>query len=215
VGVASGTRRGRPCAFADRSFPKGSVIYAQSDPISRAWYVKRGAVALRDGPGDGDDNGVTAVRFEGALIGLEMLVTNQYLDTAIACTDTVLCGIDYDGLDLWLGAPNTPARTTLELALKTQVTELRRKQLRQGGALRRTAAWLRDEAGRLSSIGLRRAQVADLLNMRPETLSRVFARLREMGAVEVGRKHLDVIDPELLDAIAEGRVGSNGHPHHA
>lgn len=206
VGVASGTRRGQPCKFTDRAFAKGTVIYREGDRAEQAWYVKSGSIMLRQRPGPDAADEIKAVRFDGTFIGLEILVGDTYRETAVAATDAVLCGVSASGLDHWLGPPTDPARTALELTLRSQATELRQTRTRQGGALRRTAAWLRDEAPRLNDFCVQRRELADLLNMRPETLSRVFARLRDMGAVNVGRTYIDIVDIELLGAIADGRA---------
>jgi CRP-like cAMP-binding protein len=47
--------------------------------------------------------------------------------------------------------------------------------------------------------------VAGLLAVQPETLSRVLTRLQQESIVAMERKRVDVLDPDRLVAIAEGR----------
>lgn len=47
--------------------------------------------------------------------------------------------------------------------------------------------------------------VAGLLAVQPETLSRVLTRLQQEAIIAMTRKRVEVLDPERLGAIAEGR----------
>lgn len=218
IGVASGTRVGRACAFSDTKWRKDDAIFHQGEAAYQAWYIKTGTVVLRrrgnganGAKGTNGTNGaskhgaVRALRFPGSLIGLEVLVGDEYTDTAIAGSDTVLCGVPREGLDSWLGPKDDPARTALELMLRTEVTELRPRRQQEGSALQRTAAWLRDETPRLQSIALQRRELAELLSMRAETLSRVLAKLAKSGAITVTRSHVRITDNDALRAAATGQ----------
>jgi CRP-like cAMP-binding protein len=194
----------------DTKWRKDQPIYRQGDSAKQAWYIKTGTVVLRrHGGGNGTNGGnaagaVRALRFPGSLIGLEVLVDDDYTDTAIAGSDTVLCVVDHDNFDTWLGPKEDPARTALELMLRTEATELRPRRHHEGSALQRTAAWLRDETPRLQSIALQRRELAELLSMRAETLSRVLAKLAKSGAITVTRSHVRITDGDALRAAAAG-----------
>ena len=207
VGVASGTREGAACAFVDGAWRKDSHVFRQGDEARHAWYIKSGMVVLRrrasSEAADGDGH-VRAIRFAGSFVGLEVLVGDHYNDTAITSSNTVLCGVPRAELDHWIGPKNHPARTALEMTLRTESTELRRLNQHEGSALQRTAAWLCDETPRLQSVALQRREIADLLNMRAETLSRVLARLSRIGAVTVTRSHVRISDVGALQAAAAG-----------
>lgn len=209
VGIACGTLDGQPCEFIDRTWKKNDIIYRQGEPASHAWYIKEGTVALRRRawrqPTEHEYGKVRELRFVTNFIGLELLVTDESSDTAIAGSDVTLCGITRAGLDQWVGPKTSPARTALELSLRTQATSLTQRVQREGGAVQRAASWLLHETPKLQKVELQRKDIADLLNMRAETLSRVLGKLCAAGAIAVGRTYLEVTDVEALQDIAEGR----------
>ncbi len=206
VGIASGTTAGTACRFSDEQFLRDQHIYAEGEPGHHAWYIKSGTVILRrktHNTGDGDGR-VTAIRFEGSLLGLELLVGDTYTDTAVAGPDTVLCRIERDDLDDWLGPAHLPARTALELVLRTEESQLTRTRQLEGTAAQRLASWLSGEARRRTSVVLRRRELAELLGMRAETLSRVLTRFHELGLIEVTRSHLRLLRRDALTRVADG-----------
>ncbi len=209
VGVASGTRAGQPCKFVDSACSEGAVIYRQGESARHAWYIKSGTVVLRRSTygNEGESAPVRAIRFQGNFIGLELLVDDCYQDTAVAGSDAVLCGVPEGRLEEWIGPRNHPARTALEVALRSEATQLTRVRRRDGSAIQRAAAWLIDEDPSKRSVALQRRELADLLNMRAETLSRVLARLGAMGAVAVGRSYVEITDANKLKAVATGESG--------
>lgn len=194
---------GGSCPFVDRTRRAGELIFLQGDPAERVWFVKSGTVLLlRQGSEDLGEGRVRAVRFVGSFIGLESLVDDAYNDTARASTDAVLCGITRDKLDSWLGPPQAPARVALELSLRADSTDLPRLAQTDGSAVSRVAAWLNTEGPRGVTLTLPRKVVADLLGMRPETLSRALATLAQREAIAVSRNNLRILDDDKLREAA-------------
>lgn len=202
IGRASGVGRGSYCAFVDRQRRTGEILYLQGAEVDHAWFIKRGTVVLyRDRAGDGEP-AVHAVRFAGALIGLETLVAPRYADTARAVTEVTVCGIPRAGLDQWLGPKDTPARTALEVWLRAGHADRLHRSPRDGSAVARVADWLAREGTPGVSLSLPRQIVAELLGMRPETLSRAIAALRDRGAIAADRSHIEITDEARLQAAA-------------
>ncbi len=205
VGVASGTREGHFCPFVNRERKSGEIIYVEGEDAPRIWYLKRGTVVLMRKVSETRGEGqVRAVRFPGSFIGLEAMVVDHYLDTARAATDVALCGITRDGMDAWLGPPGTPARTALEMTLRTASMDLAQRAPRDGNAMKRVAAWLLDEGPGANTLELPRRILADLLGMRPETFSRALTSLADRGAIDVTRTTLRIADGDVLEEIAHG-----------
>ncbi|HUH00438.1 MAG TPA: helix-turn-helix domain-containing protein, partial [Kofleriaceae bacterium] len=65
-------------------------------------------------------------------------------------------------------------------------------------ATQRVAAWLRDEGPTEMTLFLPRRIAADLLGMRPETLSRALGTLARRGAIRVSRQELWILDRTKL-----------------
>jgi len=205
IGAASAAGSGHFCPFVDRSRQAGELIYLEGEPANHVWFVKQGIIVLLRKGGENNAEGrVRAVRFPGSFIGLEAVVTDRYIDSARATTDAVLCGTTREGVDTWLGKKGAPARTALELTLRAESVDLPRRAPPDGNAVERVAAWLCEEGPRGETLTLPRRIVADLLGMRPETLSRAMAILAERGAIEVSRTNLRIVSENKLAELASG-----------
>lgn len=198
VGRASSVGHGGACPFIDRQRRAGHLLYLEGDDADGAWFIKRGTVALyRSRCGDTEPT-VRAVRFAGAFIGLESLVRATYADTARAVAEVTVCGISREGLDHWIGPPWSPARTALEVTLRDEHVDRLSHTTGHGSAISRVAEWLAREGPRGVALELPRQIVADLLGMRPETLSRAIAALRDRGAITADRTQITIVDSDLL-----------------
>lgn len=65
----------------------------------------------------------------------------------------------------------------------------------------------READGPVIELPTSKKYVAGLLAVQPETLSRVLTRLQQEAIIAMTRKRLEILDPERLGAIAEGREG--------
>jgi CRP-like cAMP-binding protein len=181
----------------------GELIYLEGEPAQQVWFVKQGAIALSRKGGENHAEGrVHAVRFAGGFVGLEALVSDRYHDSARATEDAILCGITRAALDGWLEARSGPARAVLELVLRAQCGEPPRRAPPDGSAIQRVATWLVDEEPRGASLRLPRRIIADLLGMRPETLSRALAALTGRGVIAATRTEIAVLDRDRLGRLA-------------
>ena len=204
VGRASGRNEGHFCPFINRERKVGELMYVQGEPADYVWYVKSGTVALYREAGDGAGEGrVSALRFPGQFVGLETIVSPSYWHSARTTTDVSLCGATQEGIDRWLGAAGTPSRTALEISLRTTGRDIATRGPTEGSALQRVARWLYDEGPRGVMITLPRTVLADLLRMRPETLSRTLAALGKTGAIQVRRNQLTIVDEQSLAHLAK------------
>jgi CRP/FNR family transcriptional regulator len=203
LGMAA-RQAGRPCPFISRERAAGELIYLEGEPAIRCWFVKRGSVALtRELDDDHGEGRVRAVRFAGTLIGLEALCGGgHYLDSARALSDLTLCSAPQSSLDSWLGPRPSPARAALEVALRGECFQVMRRAAPDGNAQKRLASWLHTHTGDAATATLPRRVAADLLGMRPETLSRALAGLSRRGLIRVTRRRIDVLDPAGLAAAA-------------
>ncbi|GAB4515568.1 MAG: hypothetical protein Tsb0020_34160 [Haliangiales bacterium] len=200
VGHSSGNGQGGFCPFIQAHHRTGDALYAEGDPVHHVWFIKSGTVVLSRRRGDSRAERVRTVRFAGGFVGIESLVNPTYIDTARASGDTVLCKATCEGFEQWLGPRSSPARTALEASVEAMVRDLPPRAAADGSAAQRVAEWLTMESPQ--TLTLPRRVVADLLGMRPETLSRALASLADTGAIAVSRTKLEIIDEMTLREIA-------------
>lgn len=201
IGHASGLGAGGFCPFVDEAHRPGDELYAEGDAVHHVWFVKQGTVVLSRKRTDARGDRVRTVRFAGGFVGLEALVSPAYIDTARVTSGAVLCRATCDGFEQWLGPKGTPARTALEASVRAMVADLPPRAAADGSAEQRVAEWLTYESQQ-QTLHLPRRVIADLLGMRPETLSRALAALAARGAIAVTRTNLQVVDGRALEDIA-------------
>jgi CRP-like cAMP-binding protein len=195
--------------MVDRRRPAGALLYAAGDIAEKIFFVKHGNVLLSRDAGDAGTSSVAwAVRRSGSLVGVEALVRATYLDTARAVTDVVVCVATREHMEAWLRTRAPAARSVLDCVLLAVCADAPRRAGADGNARQRVAAWLLDqpsEASAGSTAGLPRNVIAGLLGMLPETLSRALASLAQVGAIDVTRRHVEIRDVGVLEAVAAGR----------
>ena len=202
IGTSFPTIQG--CSLIDRKRAANEVICVEGEPAEYIWFVKEGTLALhRAGTEDDGEGRIRAVRFQNSIIGLEALISDKYVYTARAISDVTLCGAPREAWDRFVGAKGTVARTALEITLRTECSDVLRTGA-EGDALSRVATWLRDEGPSGMTLTLPRRIVAELLKMRPETLSRALATLAERGAIDVNRQNVRITSDNILNEIALG-----------
>jgi CRP-like cAMP-binding protein len=184
--------------------PAGATLYIEGAAAERVWYVMDGVIALSRDVGDRRGSGVPwATRRAGSLLGNESFVQDEYADTAVALTNVTVCSAERGSFQRW-ATEGTPAaaRAVMDLVIRTHCDTGPRPSTSEGTASRRVARWLADECRGGVAPKIPRSVVAGLLGMLPETLSRALAALASRGAIEVSRKEIRVIDPQLLLAEA-------------
>lgn len=184
-----------------QNYRMGDTLYIEGDAVHHVWFVKQGTVVLSRKRSDERGDRVRTVRFAGGFIGIEALVSPVYIDTARVASGGILCQATMEGFEQWLGAKDAPARTALEASVRAMVADLPPRAAADGSAEQRVAEWLTHESQ--NTLQLPRRIIADLLGMRPETLSRALASLAARGAIAVTRTDLRIVDEQALETIAK------------
>lgn len=163
--------------------------------MERAAFVKRGYVTL-------EQSGRTVLRGPGSLLGVECLVPRPRASTVVAVTDVEVCTLSAPELRVF-----SLVRPGALLGLLS--TELEERELdasySSGSASVRLCRFLLVRARRGGGehpLPFRQETLARLLDLRPETLSRVLSELRRQGVV--ADDGLFVADVARLRAIASG-----------
>jgi CRP-like cAMP-binding protein len=203
VGFAAGVQHGARCPLTHRARPAGTYLYLQGQQPERVWFVKRGAVALSRTLADNVTDGVTwTVRRTGDYVGVEAFAAVPYADSARLVCDSVLCAADLPSFQRWMHARAENASSVLRCVVLAQTQDTPRRASADGRAVQRTAAWVLEENAHPSRVRLPRREVAQLLGMLPETLSRALASLAAKSAIDLTRRTIVVRDATLLESIA-------------
>jgi CRP-like cAMP-binding protein len=184
------------CPFRPKQRERGEVLCTEGSPADRVWLLKQGVVVLSRASHGGAAVAWT-VRRPASFVGLEALIGPSYRDTAICATSAVVCSVSRQAMDALLAVE---ARPVLEQVIAVCVDDAR---VWTGSAAARVAGWLLDTESSGLADSLPRHVIAELLDMQPETLSRVLVQLAQAGAIEPSRREIKIIDRDRLRQLAE------------
>ncbi len=142
---------------------------------------------------------------------------SHYRHSIEAISDSVLCSIaQADMRELCERHPGLEHELLERACVELDATRNNLMALARMTPLERLAGFLRDMAARRQRHGLggnelvlpmTRADIADYLGLTVETVSRSFTRLRQDGLIAaVDPHHIELLDPERLQALAEART---------
>ena len=142
----------------------------------------------------------------GELFGLESLHERRHLSFATPVTgQALLCELPVERLDeLCRHLPSLGQQLTRLMSREMETLGV----FHQGrSADRSLARFIQDllvrqqrmegPADRLD-LAMSRREIASFLRMTPETVSRVFRRMRDLGTIELRGRHLRVLNPDAL-----------------
>lgn len=201
-----------------RRLPAGAVLFAQGRPNTGVYCIRRGLVGLRMTHENGTD-ALVGLGWAGQTLGARAFLRNsEHRTTAIALIETEVCTIERrDALRLTVEAP------TAHMALVGRC--LAAMDEAQAGLLENAALSNRHRlsilllrlaysglpqvvaplasGGVALSLPIARGDLAGMLGVQPETLSRIIARLRQEGLLRLRGR---VIELPSLRALA-GEAG--------
>lgn len=193
------------CGFVTRRVEAGEVLWEQGEVPREVVFVKRGAVAVtgRDSEGNHWWNGV---RGPTAVLGVEALQMRPARASASAVSDGAVCVAEPSSLRAHLGVQSGSPLASALVPLLLDELDRRSEEVasRSGSAISRVARFILDHHQVVAS-GQRgpfsKRHVAQMLGIRPETMSRCLAALAEDGALRL-EPELEDLDREKLALVA-------------
>ena len=196
-----------------RKIRAGQYVYRAGQPFHALYLVHVGCYKTTDLAGDGREQ-VTGFRMRGDLIGVESIGLSTYACDAIALEDGEVWELPYPPvLNACFGMPDMHARFTAAMAEEIRRDRAWMLALGTLSAEQRVAAFLIDIARRCAALGfserhfilrMSRADMANYLALKHETVSRALSHLQEIGCIAVQRREVKVLDAESLAALATG-----------
>lgn len=177
------------------------MLLRHGAPVRGVYCVRSGRVRLSVADASGAERAY-GMRGPGSLLGLEALLGLGSLFDAQVDTAGDIGVVTTTQFERWMA--NNPAHgpALVKRILAEEVKLAAERQLIDGTAESRLARFLLDrETNRFLSAwsGARRQEVAGLLGMRPETLSRTIRAFQRKGVVDA---ELRVVDSRVLRRLA-------------
>lgn len=186
----------RPTAIT--LFAENAIIYAQGEAAGPLYLVEFGAVRICRLTSDGRRQ-ISAFHFAGEVFGFEAGSEHHfYAESIDGCGIRALRGAGGDKL----------ADSILPLALQG-LTRAQEHLLVLGrqNAIERMAAFIldvaeRQDADRIVSLPMQRADIADYLGLTFETVSRILRKLKDSGIIRLPTvKQIEILKPEALEEL--------------
>lgn len=187
------------------SFPRNGEIFAEGETAGYVYKVVSGVVRVSKLLPDGRRQ-ISAFHLPGDMFGFE--IGDIHHCSAEAVVPTKVVAFKWQGL-LGAGASTSLVR---ELLTRTMIglrhTEDHLLLLGRKNALERLAAFLLEMAARSGSaemldLAMPRHDIADYLGLTLETVSRMFAELKEMGQIKLeSARRVRLLNMDKLRAIA-------------
>jgi CRP/FNR family transcriptional regulator, nitrogen fixation regulation protein len=202
----AGTIDPSPFIGVAMGFGRNAEIYAEGEKSGYVYKVLSGVVRVSKLLPDGRRQ-ISAFHVPGEMFGFE--ADAYHHASAEAVVPTKVVAFRWDGSN---GASRQTASVVREL-LNLAVIGLRHAQdhlllLGRKNALERLAAFLLEMDRRAGSkhifdLAMPRHDIADYLGLTLETVSRMFAELKEIGAVELkSARRVHLIDVAKLEALS-------------
>ncbi|TAK48541.1 MAG: Crp/Fnr family transcriptional regulator [Xanthobacteraceae bacterium] len=211
---------GLPPAVADQvleatrveTYPAGRVLFRQDDKADCFFQVLNGWIKLERAKPNGKSTILGVFTRGQSFAEAVAIVDGDFPATAIAATDVTVIRVPSQPLrEAILAQPELGFRIIGSTAQHLHNMILQIEQLKSQNGDERVAEFLlslADCSEGAASIALPfdKQLIAGRLGIKPETLSRAFARLRDIG-VEVSGAHVVIRDVKLLQhRLAEGEI---------
>ena len=209
--IALGGERTRHPTGRLRQIPVGASLYRTGTPASCLYAVRQGLLRIVHVTAEGDEH-TLGIALPGEVLGLETFAHRAYATDAVALQPTVCCELPLPLLE----QEGTRVRELAEALIRLLSSSITPRLERARGSIRnRVTRFLLDLSNRLQrrgldgrrfTLGLSRQQIADLLDTRIETVSRMMQRLHRERAIRVHGNTVTLL--QRLD-VAEAAATSN------
>jgi len=194
-----------------RKLTAGQYVYRAGQPFQALFLVHVGFLKTCELADDGREQ-VTGFRMRDDLVGVESIGLRTYSCDVIALEDSEVWELPYPPvLTACFEMPELQVRLTAALAEEIRRDRSWMLALGTLTAEQRVASFLLDVAGRYARLGfsdrhfilrMSRADMANFLALKHETVSRALSHLDDLKYISVQRREIKVLDVDGLNALA-------------
>lgn len=190
-----------------RTLKRGAHLYRASDPFESVYAVRTGSVKSYVLSEDGDEQ-VTGFYLPGEIVGMDGISTARHMSSAKALESASVCEIPFAHLEeLSSRIPSLQHHFFSLMSREIQADRELHMLLGKKSAEDRVAALLLSISARQKRRGLRadtfllpmsRYDISNYLGLAVETVSRIFTRMQQNGAIAQEGKEVTILDRTRL-----------------
>jgi len=211
--------------LSHRRYEAHTTIFRQGDPSEFLFVVQEGMLKMTLNDADGREQ-IIGLPAPGQLLGFNSVGEHTYAYTVVALTPSAVCKIQHrDMLEILHQNPGVAMRTIEMLNQELGQARSLIHILGQKTAVEKIATFIlslhahapTEGDAQTAALPLSRQEMAELLGLTVETVSRLMSEFKRDGLLEAPRGHVRILDRERLRKIAgsvELSVSANISPGH-
>jgi CRP/FNR family transcriptional regulator len=190
---------------------KGEFLYHMGDPFKAVYAVRSGSFKTFTINAEGQEQ-IVGFYLPGELMGMDAINANQHICSAKALETTSVCEIPYERLEqLSLEISGLQHHLLSMMSREIQHDQCKLMMVAKLPAEGRVANFIINLSERFKTRGyaandfnlsMSRNDIANLLGLAVETISRILTNFQEQGILSVERKHIEVLDIQQLRRIS-------------
>ena len=194
-----------------QSVNKNDFLFRMGDPLKSVYAIRSGSFKTYLTNPDGTEQ-IIGFSLPGELLGMDAISDEKHSCSAKALETSNVCEIPFERLEsLARDIPNLQHQLLRLMSKEIQQDQNLMLLLAQMPAETRLASFLLGMSERLNKRGyvanefnlsMSRGDIANLLGMAVETISRLLSHFQENGLLKVERKHISIIKLDELRHLA-------------
>lgn len=195
-----------------RALDQGSMLYRDGDSFQALYVVRSGSLKTFVLNEAGEVQ-ILGFHLPGEIVGFDALATDKHVSHAEALEPSSICELPYARLQQVTAEVPALYRQLMRVISREVVAEQRHTVIMgRQQAQERLAILLKSLTDRYQRLQrnestlilpMSRYDIANYLGLVVETVSRLFSRMKEMGVLEVDRKSVQILRPDLLDDLCQ------------
>lgn len=202
-------------------FERGDHLFLANDAFKNVFAIRSGSVKTYTYAQEGEEQ-VTGYHLSGKLLGLDAIATGYHDQSAVALETCSICEIPLGRLG-HIGRDTPQLQDILLQAMSNEIRDdhYQLALLSRMPAASRLAGFLiclswhfrqRGYSRSNFNLSLSRHDIASLLGLAVETVSRLFTQFQDEGLLIVDRKHIILNDMEGLRKLAPDQMEQTQNP---
>ncbi len=186
------------------------VLFRASEPAQFLYMIRSGQIKLTTSDADGNEHIIGLVG-AGYLLGFDNIGATVHSYTAECLTPTVICKIKHRDM-MQVLAENPKVSLNVLHAMNDQLVQARSliRVLGQKSSIEKLASFLLSVAPQQADkmpeerlpLNLSRCEIAEVLGLAVETVSRIMARLQRDGIIDAPRGGIHIRNRKQLQMLA-------------